>query len=286
MPLTVTPLSAALGAEITGVDVAAPDDSALAAIDRAFLDHQVLAIRDQSLTPGRHIAFGGHFGALAIHENAEFALAGNAEILILSNDRKDGRPLGVPDAGDAWHSDFSYREVPSRATILFALQIPDSGGDTEFADMYAAYETLPAATKARIDGLKAVHTINKLRNSRVVISAERRNAAAYYSARGADTPDVTHKLVRTHPETGRKALYLSPRFTIGIEGMDDDAAQELLDELFAHQIRPEFIYRHQWRAGDVVMWDNRCVIHRACGGHVYPDIRTVHRITVLGEAPV
>lgn len=288
MAPTVRPLSKALGAEVTGIDLASSslDEDTAAMLMRAFLDHRVLAIRDQRLTPDDHIAFGGQFGDLAIHENAEFALASHEEILILSNDRVDGRPIGVIDAGDAWHSDFSYREVPSRATVLYALRIPEAGGDTEFADMYAAYETLPEATKQRIDGLRGVHTINKLRNPRIVIAPERENAAEYYRARGAESPDVSHPIVRTHPDTGRRSLYVSPRFTIGIADMDDDEAQELLDELFAHQLRPELIYRHPWRPGDVVMWDNRCTIHRACGGHLYPDIRTIHRITVLGEAPV
>lgn len=287
MAATIGQLSEVLGAEIRGVDLAAPPGpDEIALVKNAFIDHRVLVIRDQRLSPGDQIAFGRHFGELAIHENAEFALTGNTEILVLSNDRTDGRPIGVIDAGDAWHSDFSYREVPSRATILYALQIPNEGGDTEFADMYVAYETLPDGVKVRIEGRRGVHTINKLRNPRIEISPDRENAEEYYRARGAESPDRTHPLVRTHPVTGRKALYASPRFTIGIADMPDAEAQSLLDELFAHQIKPEFVYRHRWQPGDVVMWDNRCTLHRACGGHRYPDIRTIHRITVLGETPV
>ena len=286
MGVTVRPLSDALGAEILGADLAAPlGDGAFAAIERALIDHKVLAIRGQELTPAGHVAFAARFGEVAVHENAQFMLDDQPEILVLSNDRRDGRPVGVIDAGDAWHSDFSYRPVPSLTTILFALRIPESGGDTEFADMVAAYDALPAATRSRIDGLMAIHTINKLRNSRIAISPERENAGDYYRRRGAEQPDVTHPLVRTHPVTGRRALYVSPRFTIGIAGIDDGEAQALLDELFAHQIDPRFVYRHGWRKGDVVMWDNRSVIHRACGGHVYPDIRHIHRATVLGDAP-
>ena len=286
MGVTVRPLLDALGAEILGADLAAPlGDGAFAAIERALIDHKVLAVRDQELTPAAHVAFAARFGEVAVHENAQFMLDGQAEILVLSNDRRDGRPVGVIDAGDAWHSDFSYRPVPSLTTILFALRIPESGGDTEFADMVAAYDALPAATKSRIGGLRAIHTINKLRNPRIAISPERENAGDYYRRRGAEQPDVTHPLVRTHPVTGRKALYVSPRFTIGIAGIDAGEAQALLDELFAHQVDPRFVYRHGWRKGDVVMWDNRSVIHRACGGHVYPDIRHIHRATVLGDAP-
>lgn len=286
MAAAIRQLLEVLGAEIRGVDLSGLQESdEITLVKKAFIEHGVLVIRDQRLTPDDQIAFGRHFGELAIHENAEFALRGHEQILILSNDRADGRPIGVIDAGDAWHSDFSYREVPSRATILYALEIPNQGGDTEFADMYAAYETLPDDVKARIEGRRGVHTINKLRNPRIEISPDRENAEEYYRARGAESPDRTHPLVRTHPETGRKALYVSPRFTIGIADMPDEEAQPLLDTLFAHQIKPEFVYRHRWQPGDVVMWDNRRTIHRACGGHQYPDIRTIHRITVLGEAP-
>lgn len=286
-PPTAHPLTLSLGAEVKGIDLSKPiDGTAADFLHRAFAEFKVLAIRGQRLTPDDQIAFARHFGDLAVHGNAQFALPEHEQILILSNDRKDGRPIGVIDAGDAWHSDFSYRETPSRATILYARRIPEHGGDTEFADMVAAYDALPASTRERIEDLRGVHTINKLRNPRIEISPDRENAEEYYRARGAESPDQTHPLVRVHPVTGRKALYLSPRFTIGIADMADEEAQPLLDDLFAHQIKPEFVYRHRWRVGDVVMWDNRCTIHRASGGHRYPDIRTIHRITVLGEAPI
>jgi taurine dioxygenase len=151
--------------------------------------------------------------------------------------------------------------------------------------MYAAHDALPETTRRRIAKLRAIHSISKLRNSRVVISGQRDDAAEFYARQDAAFPPSRHPIVRTHPETGRKLLYLSPRFTIAIDGIDDAAGQALLDELIAHQLRPEFRYRHQWRPGDLVIWDNRAVNHRACGGYDDNDIRLMHRTTVLGDAP-
>ena len=144
---------------------------------------------------------------------------------------------------------------------------------------------LPTAMRRRIDKLKCIHSISKLRNSRVVISDQRDGAAEFYARQDAMFPPSRHPLVRTRPETRRKLLYLSPRFTIGVEGLDNADGQALLDELFAHQLQPEFRYRHHWRSGDLVIWDNRSVNHRACGGYDDDDIRLMHRTTVLGDAP-
>jgi taurine dioxygenase len=149
--------------------------------------------------------------------------------------------------------------------------------------MTAAYAALPARTKDRIAGCRAIHSINKLRNPRIEISPLRRDAGAFYAEQGTRFPDRTQPIVRTHQATGGKSLYVQPRFTIGIQGMGDADAQVLLDELFAHQIRPDFVYRNRWQDGDLLMWDNRCVIHQATGGYSYPDIRTMHRTTVLGD---
>ncbi len=286
MGLAVNPLSAALGAEITGALLARPAaEAGVAVLRRALLDHLVVVVRDQALSPGDQIALSARFGVLEGHDNARFLKDGHPEILVLSNARVNGRAIGVPDAGDAWHSDLSFKPETAMITMLQSVELPARGGDTEFANLYAAYDALDAATKRRIEGLHAVHSINKLRNRRVEISGKREDAAEFYAKQDAQRPPTRHPIVRTHPETGRKLLYVSPRFTIAVDGIDDTEGQALLDELFAHQLRPEFRYRHGWRKGDLVMWDNRAVNHRACGGYDDDDIRLMHRTTVLGDAP-
>lgn len=287
MSIEINPLSDVMGAEIKGIDLARGlDDRVFAEILDAFHRHHALVFRDQHLAPGDQVAFSARFGPLEVHDNTQFMMEGHDNVLILSNDLRDGKPIGVPDAGDSWHTDLSFKDCPSLCTVLQAVRLPGQGGDTEFACMTAAYEALPAATKARIADLKGIHTINKLRNPRIEISPLRRNAEKFYADQGARFADRRHPMVRTHPATGKKSLYVQPRFTIGIDGMDDDEAQTLLDALFAHQIRPEFVYRNRWRDGDLLMWDNRCVIHHATGGYTYPDIRTMHRTTVLGDRPI
>lgn len=282
--MDVRKLGRSMGAEVTGVDLCRLDDAKFAGIREAFLTHQVLAIRDQDLTPDVQIAFSRRFGPLEDQLNAHYTVEGYPEVLVLSNDVRDGKPVGLIDGGDFWHSDSSHRDRPSMATLLYAVQNPKTGGDTEFASMYAAYEALPDTVKTRIAGLKGIHAVSKLRNKRVTVSPRRPDGRDFYE-RQKSIPDQAWPLVRIHPVTGRKALYVSPRFTIGIEGPPESEADEILDYLFAHQIRDEFLYRHKWRDGDLVMWDNRCVIHQATGGYAYPDVRTMHRTVVAGDAP-
>jgi alpha-ketoglutarate-dependent taurine dioxygenase len=280
----VRKLGAAMGAEIVGADLNALDNTAFETIRDAFVTHQVIAVRDQNLSPAAQLVFSRRFGALEDQLNAHYTVPGYPEVLVLSNDLKDGKPVGLIDGGDFWHSDSSHRDLPSMATILFAVQNPRQGGDTEFANMAAAYDALPDAIRKRIAGLKGVHAVSKLKNARVTVSPRRPDGKDFYEKQKS-LPDQVWPLVRTHPVTGRKVLYVSPRFTIGIEGLPVTEADALLDILFAHQIRPEFIYRHKWRDGDLVMWDNRSVIHRATGGFTYPDIRTMHRTVVAGDRP-
>lgn len=281
--MDVRKIGSAMGGEITGIDVSKPlAEADVRGILAAFHTHQVLVIRDQHLSPGALVAFSRHFGQLEDQLNAKYVIEDFPEVLVLSNDMKDGKPVGLIDGGDFWHSDSSHREVPSKATILHAIKNPTRGGDTEFANMYLAYETLPGPIKAKVDQLKAVHAVSKLRNKRVKVSERRPDAKDHYEMQKA-IPDQVWPMARIHPVTGRKALYISPRFTIGIEGMAEDEADALLDILFAHQVRPEFLYRHVWQDGDVVIWDNASVIHRATGGYAYPDVRTMHRTVVAGE---
>lgn len=283
--MRVTPLSDALGAEVTGIDVADAASYDFEALRRALLAHLVLAIRDQHLSPADHIAFSRRFGDLEVHLATDHLHPKHPEILLVSNKKVDGRYIGAVSAGDYWHSDLSCQARPTGESLLYALEMPEVGGDTEWANMYAAYEALPASTRRRIDGLRAIHTFNRMRNPRVhVPEMHRDDAAMRYGARSP--ADAVHPMVRTHPATGRKALYVSPRFTIGIAGLDDAEAQPLLDELFAHQVRREFVYRHKWRVGDLVIWDNRCTIHYACRGFPPGAIRHLHRTSVIGEVPV
>ena len=276
-------LSKALGAEITGIDLNACDDAMFEAINDAYLEHQMLCIRAQNLDPENLVTFSERFGTVEPHENLRFTLAEQPKILVLSNDvDKEGNQIGVIDAGDAWHTDHSFKTRPANCTILYSLKNPSRGGATDFANMYAAYDALSDGMKARIANLRGRHSISKLKNKRVEISGAREDAVEFYRRQEKAIPDVDHPLVRIHPVTGRKSLYCSPRFTIGIVGLDEDEGDALLDELIAHSIKPEFRYRHHWGPGDVVMWDNRCVNHRATGGYEYPDIRHLYRTTVEG----
>ena len=282
--MEIRKLAASMGAEIVGADLNALSDEDFARIRDAFHNYQVIAVRDQELSPAAQLGFSRRFGALEDQLNAHYTVPGYPEVLVLSNDVKDGKPIGLIDGGDFWHSDSSHRERPSMATILYAVKNPNRGGDTEFANMYAAYEALSDEMKARIAQLKGIHAVSKLKNKRVTVSPRRPDGKDFYERQKA-IPDQIWPLVRTHPVTGRKALYVSPRFTIGIKGMPESEADEILDFLFAHQIRPDFVYRHKWRDRDLVMWDNRSVIHQATGGFSYPDVRTMHRTVIAGDRP-
>lgn len=286
MGMEIAPLSDVLGAEISGIDIARGlDAGAFDTVLDAFHRYRVLVFREQFLSPADQVGFASRFGLLETHDNRRYNLPGQEHVMVLSNDLRDGEPVGVPDAGDSWHTDLSFKETPSLCTVLQAVTLPERGGDTAFACMTRAYAALPPTVKARIEGRRAIHNPSKLVNPRVEISPLRKDAAAFYAGQSARFAEISHPIVRTHPATGEKSLYVQPRFTIGIEGMDDEEAQPLLDTLFAHQIRPEFVYLNEWREGDLLMWDNRCVIHYATGGYSYPDIRTMHRTTVLGDRP-
>lgn len=284
MTLTATKLSDVLGVEITGIDLSNPvDDATFAEIHALHLAHQVICFRGQALDPEQQIAFTKRFGGLEIHISHEYLLDGYPEVMVLSNKKVDGKYIGIVEAGSDWHSDLSYMAEPSMGTMLHALEIPKIGGDTEWIDMYAAYDTLPIETRQRIDGLKGIHTFDRRRNTRVRMPDQ--NKADPAKSYDRSPPDAHHPIVRTHPETGRKALFVSPRFTIAIAGMDDAEAQPLLDQLFDHAISDRFTYRHKWQPGDMLFWDNRCTLHLACGGVQEPEIRHMHRTTLSGDVP-
>jgi taurine dioxygenase len=274
-------------AEISGIDCSTGLDApTLAALTETMLRYPVVAIRDQTLTAKQQGVFSRQFGSLEQQDRKTYCHPDDPDILILSNEiRPDGTAVGIIDAGDFWHSDSSHMREPCKVTVLHAVRNPREGGDTEFCNMYQVYEALPAELKKRVEGRYGVHHISKLINPRVDVSAGRIDAKDYYKRHEGTTEPVLQPMVRTHPETGRQALYVSPRFTIGVADMLDEEAQPLLDQLFAIMLEPRFRYRHKWRDGDLVMWDNRCLNHQACGGYSLPDIRRMHRATIRGDRP-
>ena len=283
--MKVNPFANNFGAEIVGIDLRDPSRELTDAVYRAFLDHQVIVVRDQRLSPLEQVRLSERYGELEWQENSRHSHPDHDKVLILSNElRADGSAVGVVDAGDFWHSDSSHHELPVKMTMLQSISNPKTGGDTEFCNMYAVYEALPDDVKAKIRGHYGVHHVSKALNPRVTISPSRPGAKDFYEEQAKNRPMVRQPLVRTHDETGRQALYASPRFTLKIDGMDDAEAQPLLDILFSYvtdRKRPHH-YRHKYRDGDLVMWDNRCTLHRATGGYGLPDIRRMHSTTVVG----
>ncbi len=280
--LELRPLDAALGAEVIGLDLGRPvPDADFARIHRAHLDHHVLVFRELRITPQQQIQFSRRFGPLQIHVLHQFQLPGHPEILVVSNIVDNGKPVGLGDAGHYWHSDLSYVPQPSLGSMLHAQELPAEGGDTLFADMHRAWDTLPAALKRAVEGRRAEHSYlakyEELRRRspwRPKLSDEQI----------AKVRPVLHPVVRTHPETGRRALFVNEHFTTRIDGLPDDESRELLAQLFAHSVRPEFIYRHRWQPHDMVFWDNRSVMHLAAG---CPDHlrRRLNRTTIEGDLP-
>jgi taurine dioxygenase len=275
---------AACGAEI-GFDLSQDiDDPTFREIERIFHDNIVVVFRGQQLTNERHIEFSSRFGELEVHIVKKYLLPGFPEILLISNIRDEaGEHIGLADAGFTWHTDTSYRRRPSRCSLLYAKEVPfrdgEALGDTVFANTIAAYEALPTSTKQRIGGLKAIHRYSARR--RVADSPRPKLTAAQL----AETPDIAHPIVRTHPHTGRKSLYVTAGECAGIEGMPEDEATDLIAELDAHCVRPEFLYRHKWRVGDLLMWDNATSMHLAICDYALPQRRLMHRTTVIGTVP-
>ncbi len=283
MGLEIRPLSDALGAEIIGADVNDLSDEAFRKIHQAHLDHCVIVLRDQHLTPEQHIAFSRRFGDLDYQVLDQYALPGHREILVLTNKVADGKPAGLADAGRRWHTDMSYNEIPPLGSLLYGLEVPPEGGDTKFTNLYAAYDALPDATKKRIASLKGIHDYVRHYKRADDLSGGKR--AKLTDEQMASLKQAVHPIVRTHPETGRKALYVDEGHTVGIEGMDEAEAKPLLKELYEHAIRPQFVYAHKWRQFDVVFWDNRCVLHQAQPYDAAKHVRYMHRTTVKGDRP-
>ena len=281
---TVKPLSPVLGAEIAGVDLGRPlDDATVAAIETALDDHLVVVLPGQTLTPAAFTDFARRWGRPEPHVIDQFHHPESADILILSNVKHAGRPVGLEDAGSYFHTDYSYLDVPARCTMLYAIQMPASGVNlgTTFANQRQAWEDIDPALKKRIDGLVGRHHYGNRDNldetTRTVASPLNRDQKARLDW-------VRHPVVRTHPRTGRKTLYSISGSSFGIEGMDDSEAVKLLDEIKNHATQPKYLYQHPYRVGDVVIWDNCCLLHQA----PLPDptmARTLWRITVKDKGP-
>ncbi|MBD8656436.1 TauD/TfdA family dioxygenase [Oxalobacteraceae sp. CFBP 13730] len=273
---------APLGAEVIGLDLSLPlATSDLARLHRAHLDYHVLVFRDQHITPAQQVDFSRHFGALQIHVLRNFQLPEQPEVLVISNIQQDGKPVGLGDAGHFWHSDLSYKETPSLGSMLHAQELPAEGGDTLFANQHAAWDALPDDLKREVEGLQAEHWY-------LARYDELRQRNPYRpqltQAQIDEVKPVSHPVVRTHPETGRRALFVSEHFTTRILGVSEQRSRELLDLLFDYGTRAEHVYRHQWQPHDMVFWDNRSLMHLAAG---CPDHlrRKLYRTTIEGDVP-
>jgi taurine dioxygenase len=273
---TITPLTGHTGAEVVGLDFTQPIDAeARATLNEAFAEHHVLVMRDQHFGPEEFKVAAQVFGELQQHDKKEHHVPGHPDVYYVSNDEiVNGRRL-IP--GETFHTDHSNHPRPPKATMLYAVELPSKGGDTQYVNMHDAYDDLPAQTKARIDGLKAMHVyLSKYSPRPLHISAD--------SLRDVPPPGV-HPIVRTHPENGRKALYLNPVRMEAIEGMEDQDALKLIDELMRHSTQKKYEYRHQWRYGDWVIWDNRSVMHQANPDYDMNQRRYLYRLMLKGEVP-
>jgi taurine dioxygenase len=279
--LQTNPLSAGFGREASGLDFSRPlSDTEFAELERTFFRAQVLVLHDQSMTPAQFVAFARRFGPPEPHVIDQFHHPDDPNILILTNRKKDGQPLGLADAGTYFHTDYSYLQVPARATMLYSIEVPKSGGTTLFANQYAAYDDLPEAMKRRVESLVAIHHYG---NRKVADEMSRVAASPLTAEQKAKMPLITHPIVRPHPVTGRKALYAVSGSSYGIVGMPEDEALALLDELAAHATQPKYVYSLSYRVGDVVIWDNASLLHSATLTDP-DDPRTLWRITVKEPA--
>ncbi len=278
--LVVRPLTEAFVAEVGGVDLSNDvSDHDFAAIHDAFLRFQVLLFRDQELTPTRHVEFARGFGEVQMHVLNQYHHDEHPELFFLSNLDDHGQPSGQhPDRGTLyWHTDGSWTKRTTKATLIYSVEVPREGGETHFADSYRAYESLPEVMKRRIAGFRAIHNLDFSRTRRhgedPMTEAQRRRA-----------PAIDHPVVRIHPETGRKCLFLGDHAE-HILGLGYGEGRALIEEMNALATRPEFVYRHQWQPRELIVWDNRCVLHRATSFDTARERRVMRRATVLGDIP-
>ncbi len=277
--IRITALGEHLGGEIADLDVRSiGGDISLDAVKSLLFDYQLLCFRDQSLTPQELLGFTRLFGEPDPHVLQQFALPGFPDIVVLSNIVENGRPLGNRKEGFGWHTDLTYMAQPAAYTVLYSLEVPPEGGDTLFASMYKAYDTLDDDEKQRLRPLKGHYSYVELYN-------KRNHAEPLSEAQRARTPDVTHPLVRIHPETGREGMYLNLDDCIGVEGGEDVDGLALVSRLFDYTIE-NFQYCHHWRPHDLLIWDNRGALHTATSYDMERHRRLVYRTSVRGEVPI
>ena len=273
--IAIAPIGYALGAQVTGIDLAQPlNEEQLHHLHEAWVKHLVLVFPDQSLDPARLIAFSRHFGELDNYESQPFNRhPGFDEVMLLSNRRVNGRLLPGASGGQNWHTDLSYTIRPAKSTMLYCIEKPSLGGDTMFANMYLAYESLSPKLQEFLDGLEAVHDvslINAKREPEIIAEFKRLN------------PPVVHPAVRLHPDSGRKALYVNNRVRRFV-GMSEAESRPFINFLCEHSVTPRFVYRHRWSVKDLVIWDNRCLTHLAVGDFDPNEIRHMIRTSIMGE---
>src|ERR1700683_1200243 len=280
-PFEVTPLHPVLGCEITGSTLAqAVSPAMFEKVYEAFLDYQLILFRDVDLPPATQVAFARNFGEVQVHVlSGTYGYEGHPEVYLLSNLDSDGNPSGKhPDKGTLfWHTDGSWRERTGQATMMYSEIVPPPGGETEFADMYSAYDLLPAAIKRRIEGGRAIHNLDFSRTRRHgedLLTAEQK----------AKVPPIAHPIVRTHLETGRKAIFLGDHAE-AIEGLPYDEGRALIEEINATITPPERVYTHHWSPRQCMVWDNRCTLHRATGFDEARLKRVMRRCTINGDRP-
>lgn len=266
------------GVEVRGIDLTSPlPPAARDALNNAFVEHSVLVIREQTLKPQQLLAAVTSLGNVFHQHNTRFALPDCPQIHYLSN--KDHFPDGrryIP--GEGWHTDHSNDVRPPKATVLHAVTLPDRGGDTQFANMAAAYAALPATLQDRLAGLMAIHVYQSSHSARKLMGLSDANKERVPNA-------VLHPIVRTHPENNRKSIYINPIRIEGIVGLDHKEAVPLLDDLLEHATAERFQYRHRWQPGDLVIWDNRCLLHKANGDYDMDQTRYLYRVMLQGDVP-
>jgi taurine dioxygenase len=280
LPFEIRPLTPRLGAEVIDVRLAQGiSDAVFAGIHAAFLRHQVLLFEPQDVPPATQVAFARRFGEVQVHVMNQYHAGGHPELYRLSNLDENGRPTGKhPDRGTlAWHTDGSWSRITGQATIIYGEVVPHVGGETHFCDMYGAYDRLSAEWKTRIAHLRAVHNLDFSRT-------RRHGEDLMTEAQKHQRPPVDHPVVRTHPETGRRCVYLGDHAET-ILGLPYDDGRALIEELNAMIIHPDLTYEHRWTAGELLLWDNRCVLHKATAFDEAREGRVVRRCTVLGEVP-
>lgn len=289
---------APLGHEICGIDLSQPlDDADFAAVEDAYDRYGVVVLRNQTITPDQQLAFSKRFGPLDRYILDRYNLKSHPEIFVVSNILgDDGEPIGLGDAGRYWHTDMWSIPAPPRGSFLYAIEVPHKDGvvygDTYFSSTQAAYDALPQALREAIEGREALYSSKRLVDFRVEAAQSQKGALSKEEIDGMKErsknmlQEITHPLVRIHPRTGRKCIYYSEGAIAGIVGMPQDEAKEVLESVRQHLLKPEFIYRHRWNVGDLVMWDNCSCIHKATGDFELPLRRRMHRTTLRGTVPI